>query len=120
MARTNITLTACAVATAVKPTTVAVDQANGMEVAAGGYTARLLLWVKNSDGVDHNLIVRKWQNPPAVRSAIGDLTLSIKAGEERLIAIEGSRHVLNSGKINVDFAAGFAGDIAAYQLPDDA
>lgn len=126
MARTNLpTSTLAGEALLTDPAGTAIDQANGMNVAlaSGAIPSApsvnlLLLRVANSAAGAHNVIVRAGVYPPAFRSGLGDLTLSVPAGATRWIGpLEGARHVQADGSLNVDFDAGTTGTITAFLVP---
>lgn len=128
MARTNLptnTLPGEAVAGLLDPTATAVDQANGMNVvlASGAIpaapTARMLfLRVANTAASPFNAIVRAGAYPPAMRSGVGDLTVSVTNGTTKWIGpISSGRFAQADGSINLDFGAGFTGTITAFLSP---
>jgi hypothetical protein len=113
------------------PAGTAVDQANGMVVAAPTPTAgqlsrdqdhfkRLFLRVKNTVGSPLNVIVRAGANTyMAIRSGLGDLTVQVPAttGDVILGPFESARFMQPDGSLNVDFQATFAGTITAFRVP---
>jgi hypothetical protein len=133
MARTNIPITVALPggAATVQPAPTAIDQANGMNIAldAGGAAGagsfprptsagRLLLIVNHTTVSSKVLTFRAGVNPPAMRSALGDLNLTLAASTTYYIdAPDPARFKQNDGSYNVDFASGMTGTIAAVSMP---
>lgn len=127
MARTNLPLTSLAGNSgSVNPSTTAVDQANGMNIAlanegvpAAGNTDRLVLVVANTAAAAHHILVRAGAaNPPAFRAGIGDVSVNVTNGVTAYVGpFEYARVVQSDGSVNVDFDSGFTGTILALLLP---
>jgi hypothetical protein len=116
MARTAITITALPANAGTAPAAgTAVDPTNGMSVAAGGLTRRLLLHIKATFAGAKNYTLKAGANPPAVRAGVGDLVLAIN-NAERFVVLEAARFVQADGTLNLDIEAGATGTIAAYRL----
>lgn len=128
MARTNIPVTSLKFnAGVLQPAGTAVDQANGMNIAASGLEVEsipasqganlLVLQVANTAASPFNLIIRAGVNPPAMRAALGDLTISITNATTQMVGpFEPGRFAQTDGSINVDFGVGFTGTVNAYLL----
>lgn len=130
MARTNLptnTFTGTAATGLLDPTGTTVDQANGMNVAlASGAipsapTAHnLYLRVANSAASPFAVIVRAGAYPPAFRSQLGDLSVTVTNATTRWVGpLEAARFMQTDNSINIDFATGFTGTITAFLSPDD-
>lgn len=114
------------------PAGTAIDQANGMVIAASSLeietippkyaTFGLFFRVTNTNGSPRNFIVRAGVNPPAFSKDLGDLTVAIPAttGDVMVGPIDLSRHRQADGSVNVDFGASIAGVITAFVLPRQA
>jgi hypothetical protein len=126
MARTNLPLTALAANSSVtQPAGTTIDQANGMNVVlastavpAAGSSQHLILQVTNSAATSKVVTLRAGVNPPAMRSAIGDLSVTIATTATAFIGpLEPGRFVQTDGSVNVDFATGTTGTINALLVP---
>lgn len=126
MARTNLPLTNLAQAGILQPAGTAIDQANGMNVALASSAIpsasgadRLILQVANTAASPFNFILRAGaSNPPAFRSGLGDLTVSVTNATTKLIGpFDPARFVQTDGSLNIDFGVGFTGTINAYLDP---
>ena len=116
MARDAVTVTPIPLNSSVDEaagTTIVV--ANGASVDCGGDTSNLVIEIRNTDGTDRVATVKAGVGPTA---GYGDLEITVAAtsGVE-LLALESARFGQADGKIYIDFAASFAGTIAAYRLP---
>lgn len=130
MARTKIAATVCHQnAGRAQPAGTAVDQANGMFLAASdlesetppvqGGQRMLFLEVFNTDTSDHHILIRKGANPPSFRALLGDLSVLVSHSSTVPFFIgplESARFTQADGTVNVDFDASFAGTIYAYVL----
>lgn len=128
MARTNLPITALHFnAGVLQPAGTTVDQANGMNITAANLETEsipasngsnlLVLQVANTAGSPFNLIVRAGVNPPAMRAALGDLTVAVTNATTQIVGpFEPGRFAQADGSINVDFGVGFTGTINAYLL----
>ena len=110
------------------PGTQAIDQANGMNLAlasgampAAPTAKNVLLKVNNSAAGTQITIIRAGVNPPANRSGLGDLSVSLATTVTRWIGpLSSSRFAQADGSINVDFNAGSTGTITAFLVPERA
>lgn len=129
MARTNLPtslLPGNAAAGLADPAGTAIDQPNGMNVvlASGAIpaapTARnLFLRVANTAAAPHNAIIRAGAYPPAFRSGLGDLLVSVTNATTKWIGpLEAARFAQADGSINLDFDASFTGTITAFLSPE--
>jgi len=123
MARTAITPTALtrnggtAMATAESAT--AVDQANGMTIAAAN-PEKLLLRVTNTAAAQHGVIIRAGSSQyPGWMSGQGDLNVQVAAstGVAYVGPFDSAKYLQPDGSLSIDFEASFAGKIAAVTLP---
>jgi hypothetical protein len=131
MARTLIPVIALvANASIAAPASTAIDQANGMNarfasnlVPASAGIEQAILIVSNTAASPKNIIVRAGVGGgitpgPAFRSGLGDLTLSVPAGATRWLGpFDSARHMQLDGSVNLDFEAGFTGNITAVLVP---
>jgi hypothetical protein len=119
MARDALTVTPLAgEAGTASPTALTLVQDNGVEIDAKGDTARLLIWVNQTDATARVLTVKApTDNPHAPRAALGDLAISCAQNVPRWILIESARFAQTTGKIHIDLAATFAGTMLAFRLP---
>jgi hypothetical protein len=131
MARTLIPVIALvANASIPAPAPVAIDQANGMNakfasnlVPASAGLEHAVLIVSNTAAAAKNIIVRAGVGGgitpgPAFRSGLGDLVIPIPAGATRWLGpFDSARHMQLDGSVNLDFEAGFTGNITAVLVP---
>lgn len=127
MARTNLPTTSLTYNGGIaQPAGTTIDQANGMNVVTtaeavpseGTAAGHLILQVTNSAASAKHCIVRAGVTPPAQRSALGDLSISVAAGATELIGpLESMRFAQSDGSINVDFDSGMTGTINALLVP---
>lgn len=111
-------------AAALEPTMKAVTQANGIELEGAFECQRntLVIMVQNttvdssSVAQDTSVTLKAGEHYP--NSILGDLTIAVKAGKTAYITVQDpSRFVTKDGSINIDFASGFTGNIAAIARP---
>lgn len=96
-----------------------VDQANGM-IVNDANPEKLVIRVANTDGAVLNMIIRAGDSIyPAVLSGQGDVDVSVAAttGISWAGPFDSARVLQSDGSLHIDFAAGFAGTIAVYELP---
>jgi len=127
MARTNLPTTALLANNGINaPAGTAIDQANGMNVAlasgaipAASSADRVVLYVNNTFAGTKVVTIRAGATqPPAMRAGIGDLNYTAQAsGASYLGPFEVGRFVQSDGSLNIDFAAGITGTIAALLVP---
>ena len=129
MARTNLPVTnLVGEGSLLQPAGTAVDQANGMNIAiqssaipAASDSELLILQVANTAASPFTIIVRAGVQPPAFRTLLGDLTITVTNATTRLVGpFDNARHAQADGSINIDFGVGFTGTIAAYLVPRSA
>lgn len=108
------------------PTAQAIDTNGTVPIAAGGNTGRLLIEVVNTDDAALTVLVKAGDNPPALRSGLGDLSVALAATgggatASRLIGpFEAARFCQDDGSINVTFTAATgapAASVRVYRLP---
>lgn len=122
MPRDAVTITSLSSGTAVAPPAgTTIVPANGANIAAVGDTSRLLIRVTNTNGTQRTVTFKAGDNPPALRSGLGDLAVVVPATTgERLVVLESARFVQSDGSIDVDFEASMAGVVSAVRLPKGA
>lgn len=87
-------------------------------VPAGGNLDTLILVVTNSAGATKTVTVKAGVNPPAFRSGMGDVSVSITAsGTSYLGPFETARFAQEDGSLYIDLESGMTGSIAALLLP---
>jgi hypothetical protein len=123
MARTAVTPVAAVrnggVAMAAAEAATAVDQANGMVIAAAN-PEKLILRVTNTAGAQHGVIIRAGDSLyPAILSGQGDENFQVAAttGVGWLGPFDSARFLQSDGSMHIDFEASFAGKILAVLLP---
>ena len=95
-----------------------ITPANDAVVSPGGNTQNLFLRITNTHGSDHTVTIKAGDNPPAFRSGLGDLTVTVPATSgDVLIPLESARFVQSDGTIEVDFETDHAGKAYAVRLP---
>lgn len=119
MARTNVPVTAVtANAENENPATTAIDATNNHVIPAGSVTDRLLLRIVNTFAGSKVVTIKAGVNPPAVRSGLGDLAITMAAQNDvAYVVIESARFAQADGSINIDVAAATTGSILALRLP---
>ena len=127
MARTNLPLSTLVPNGVIDiPAGTTIDQTNGMNVqlpatalpAAPGMD-NLFLYVATTNGADKTVTIRAGVNPPAFRSAMGDLVVTAHnaSGGGVIGPLESARFAQADGSVNVDFASGITGKITAFIKP---
>lgn len=122
MARDAVTVTALSSGVAATtPAGTTINTTNGAVITAAGGTERLLVRITNTNGTNRVATVKAGDNPPAIRSGLGDLAITVPAttGDVSLV-VESARFLQDDGTILVDFAASMAGIISAIRLPKGA
>lgn len=119
MARTNVPVTAVvANAENENPATTSIDATNNHVIPAGSDTGRLLLRIINTFAGSKVVTVKAGVNPPAVRSGIGDLAITMAAQNDvAYVLLESGRFAQANGDIYIDVAAATTGSILALRLP---
>lgn len=119
MARDAVAITALSANAGVaNPAGTTINVTNGANIAGVGDTSRLIVRVTNTDASDRVVTFKAGANPPAVRTGLGDLAVTVAATSgDQLIVLESARFVKADGSIDVDFAASFAGKISALRQP---
>ena len=117
MARTEIVLADLSAGNgAVQAAFVAVDQTNGMRIANAGKYRNVLIVVRNTNGTARvaTLAAGRSTLPNPQASA---LSVAATTGEGYLFP-ESDKHEQADESVYLDFAASFAGTVAAFILPD--
>ena len=97
-----------------QPAGTTINVTNGAVIDAG-HTDNLLIEIRNTNTSDRVATIKAGVGQLA---AHGDLEITVAANTGvEMVALESARFAQADGKINVDFAASFAGTIAAYRLP---
>lgn len=122
MARDAVAITALTSgAGTAQPAGTAITPANGANIAAVGDASRLVVRVTNTAAANKDVTFKAGGNPPALRSGLGDLTVTVPATTgDSLVVLESARFVKADGSIDVDFAAGHTGVLSAVRLPKGA
>ena len=115
MARDAVTITDVPLNSSVdEPAGTTIVVANGAVIDAG-HTDGLMLIIRNTDSSDRVATIKAGVGPT---KDLGDLTITVPAATDVVFTVlESARFAQADGKINVDFAASFAGTIAAIRLP---
>ncbi len=107
-----------------RPSGDAIDTNGTVPIAAadlGGAASRLLLEVTEDNVRALTVTISRGDNPPAVRSGIGDINVAVAKNTARVIGpLDASQIMQNDGTINVTFT-GTGGaatcHVRAYLLP---
>jgi len=119
MARTAIVPVAASRNGDIAETQTAVDQANGMVIAAAN-PDKLVLRITNTAAAQHNAIIRGGDSIyPAWMSGQGDLTFAVAASTGVVYAgpFDSARVLQSDRSLHLDFDSGFAGEVTAVSLP---
>lgn len=118
MARDTVTVTALTQnAGTTNPVGTTITPANDAEID-GTLAERMLIRVTNTHGTAHPVVIKAGVNPPAFRSGLGDLSVTVPlTSGDVLIPIESARFMQADGKIHIDFETDHAGKISAIALP---
>jgi hypothetical protein len=97
---------------------VAISATNGAVVTPTKRASQLLLKFSNTiTNATKVVTIKAGDNPPAANAAQGDVSLTVPASGEIVVAVESARVLQNDGTINVDFGSGMTGFAWAVQLP---
>lgn len=107
------------------PAGTAIDATNSHYIPARkpdqtpGSPELTMLRVTNTSGASKVVTLKASNNPPALASGLGDLTVTVAAttGVEWIGPVESGRFIQNDGTMNVDIAAGHTGTITAFYFP---
>jgi hypothetical protein len=103
------------------PAGVAINTANGANIASLKDGSRVAVRVTNTAAAAKKVIFRAGVNPPALRTGLGDLTIEVPLTTgDVLVVLESARFAQTDGSINVDYEAGHTGAISAVRLPKGA
>lgn len=120
MARTAVAVTALTAndKTAV-PTATSLDPTNGHSVAgAFAKNEHILLYVAHSTASSKVLTIKAGAKPPAERSDLGDLAITLSASTTYVIGpLEAARFAQADGSLNIDVAASATGTIGCVRAP---
>lgn len=90
--------------------------ANGWNVQVGGLgRPRILLRVVGSAGTD-TVTVQAGDKPPAERSGLGDLAITLAASDERYLIFEGARFMRSDGTVLV-YSDTATTTLEAFEMP---
>ncbi len=120
MARTAVTVvTLTANATTADPTPTTADTTNDHSVDCSSFSLEeLVLRIKQTDATARVATIVAGDNPPALEAGQGDLTKSIAQNEVWWVGpLTSGRFVQSDGKLHIDLAASFAGEITAFRIP---
>jgi hypothetical protein len=120
MARDAVVVTSLASGVAsTTPAGTTINTTNGAIIAGGaGNSGRLLIRITNTNGTPRVATILAGDNPPAIRSGLGNLAITVPAttGDVSFV-VESGRFGQDDGSILIDFAASMAGIISAVRLP---
>jgi hypothetical protein len=128
MARDAVTVTKITKHTAVAiPGGVTINTTNGANITGLGKTRKLILIIQNTiTNLTKVATIKAGVYEPAALQGQGDLALVIPAGPTAtpllgvvFVTIEAARFLQADGSINVDYATGMTGFLAAVQIPDN-
>lgn len=117
MARTVITPAAGVLNSSItSPAGVATDVANGMVINKARFR-KLHFIVTNSAGSTPTITFRAGSYPVGSLQPQGDLVLSVPVGAVGIYVdrLDSARFQQNNGDLNIDFSAGFVGNITVIQ-----
>jgi hypothetical protein len=118
MARTVVPITPLPSNSITEAVVETIVQADGAIVPAKGDLQGLILVVTQTNGTQRVLTIKKGAGDQALTAGQGDLTFTVPATTGHvLVNLEGTRVTQVDGSVHVDFAASFAGVIAAYRIP---
>ncbi len=120
MARTAVTVvTLTANTTIADPTPTTADTTNDHSVDCSAFPLEeLVLRIKQTDASARIATIKAGANPPALEAGQGDLTKSMAQNEVWWVGpLTSGRFVQADGKLYVDLAASFAGEITAFRIP---
>jgi hypothetical protein len=125
MARDPVTITALAIDAGTNAPAGTTITADGVSIAAGGNTGKLLITITHTDTLTNDAtIVAPTDSPQAVRSSLGSIVSEFAPGNVtpvvRHFVIESARFARSDGSIWIDFEADFTGTVTALRLPDEA
>lgn len=130
MARTNVPLTNAAINSGVVVTPTALDATNNHNIPNPKKHRNLLVRVTNSTGTTKIITFKAGAKfdqgntgtagGPAIRSALGDLAVSMATTAIIVVELESARFAQADGSINVDLAASMTGFIDAYFMDNSA
>jgi len=118
MARTEIPVTPLPVNAVTAAVSTAIVQADGATILAKGDLQGLLVVVTQTDGTQRVMTILKGAGDQALTAGQGNIAYTVPATTGHvLVNLEGTRVCQADGNVHVDFAASFAGRIAAYRIP---
>jgi len=121
MARDAVTVTTLAIDSGTaRPTGTTVNVSNGMTIAVAGNTRKLIVELLQTDATSRVATFPKGTTQEAVRAGVGDLAITCAQNVRQYVVLESARFVQTDGAIWINFAASFAGTVAAYRLSDAA
>jgi hypothetical protein len=83
---------------AAMPTAAAVEATNGALITPTGPDHKMLIYVTSAESTDAKDVTIEGGDGPM---AFSDLTVSVAAGAEKIIAIESGRYMNSAGKISI-------------------
>lgn len=97
---------------------VAINVSNGGVVTPTKRANQLLLRFSNTiTNLTKVVTIKAGDNPPAFNAAQGDVSLTVPANGDIVVAVESARVMQNDGTIQVDFGSGMTGYAWAVQMP---
>lgn len=120
MSRTAIAVITASPNSSASDTHTDIDQGNGMYVPASAPGEQTILRVVNShNDADQIVTVNEGDSPPALSSGQSHLhvTVAQNGGVKFIGPFTSARFIQSDGTIEVDFDAGFVGEIVAIRIP---
>ena len=121
MARDSVTITTLTTTAVTNtPSGTTINTTNGAYITPTR-GSRLLIRVTNTiTNATKVVTVNAGDNPPAVRSALGSLALTVPASGDIVFSLETARYMQDDGTITFDFGTGMTGAISALEIPQGA
>lgn len=89
-----------------------IDTSNGQVINTPSDT--MVLWVNNT-GPAGTIVFKAGDNPPALRSLLGDESVNIGGTAQLYLKFETARFMQSDGTVQIDWGGSPAGSIAAYE-----
>lgn len=125
MADTAVTVTDLTIdAFTAQTDATAIVHANTHTIDVSGDTRKLLLHVRHTTASTKVFtVVAPTDNPAAVRSTLGNITVSLTRGDSSetaaFVVLESARFAHTDGKVRITVASDTTGWIRAYRLPKE-
>lgn len=101
------------------PETTALNGSTDTITITGGNDADKLLIIINNTTASTKIATIKAgsTNPPALRSGLGDLAITLAEKTTQVVAVESARFAKPDGTIECSFAASMTGFLSAVRIP---